>query len=277
MAIPSPGSWSRTLGPQRSLFETFRYCQDHSSGALVYHPVPVSLRRPALQCTRLRFPGARVVLPFLLPGLFLAGCGGGAAVEQAGSLTGKVMETDQTWRCDRPVDLDLVEVTIDGSNTDAVHLNEGCTGVIRRLEITGTGGDGVKVHADAHDLEILGGRIDCGPKARGRHQDAIQAMGGTRVTFRNIESHGCANSFMFINWGRKRHQKPEDIVCWDCKAMTNNYSVSVRGSIRSGAVGGSYESRIPPRATAVAIDPVLRENDWTPRPGSKRGRRAKVA
>ena len=184
MAIPSPGSWSRTLGPQRSLFETFRCCQDHSSGALVYHPVPVSLRRPALRCTRSRFPGARVVLPLLLSGLFLAGCGGGAGVEQAGPLTGTVMETDRTWRCNGLVDLDLVKVTIDGSKEDAVHLNRGCTGVIRRLEITGTGGDGVKVHADAHDLEILGGRIDCGPKARGKHQDAIQAMGGTRVTFR---------------------------------------------------------------------------------------------
>jgi hypothetical protein len=217
-----------------------------------------------------------MLFPLLLSGLFLAGCGGGAGVEQAGALMGTVMETDQTWRCNGLVDLDLVEVTIDGLNTDAVHLNKGCTGVIRRIEITGTAGDGVKVHTDAHDLRILGGRIDCGPKGLGRHQDAIQAMGGMRVTFEHIESHGCANSFMFINWGRKRHQKPDGIVCRDCTASTHNYSVSVRNSIRSGAVGGTFESRVPPRATAVAIDPVLSGNDWKPRPGSKRGRRAKV-
>jgi hypothetical protein len=90
-------------------------------------------------------------------------------------------------------------------------------------------------------------------------------MGGMRVTFRNIESHGCANSFMFINWGRRRHQKPEDIVCEGCTAVTNNYSVSVRNSVRSGAVGGKYQSRVRPRATAPAIDPILSGNTWTPR------------
>jgi hypothetical protein len=187
---------------------------------------------------------------------------------------GEVVQKNRTWRCRGPVHLRLVRVTMtDGHKGDAVHLDHGCTGVIERLEIPGNGGnlgpssDGVKVHTGAHDLKILSGFINCGERKRGNHQDAIQAMGGTRVTLFHIESRGCANSFMFINWGRSRHQKPEDIVCEQCHAETNNYSISVRNSVRSGAIGGSFVSRVPPRATPKATSPVLQNNGWHARSG----------
>lgn len=187
---------------------------------------------------------------------------------------GEVVQTNRTWHCRGAVHLRLVRVTMtNGKKGDAVHLDRGCTGVIQRLEIPGNGSnlgpssDGVKVHTGAHDLKILSGVINCGQKKPGNHQDAIQAMGGMRVTLYHIESRGCANSFMFINWGRSRHQKPEDIVCEQCHAETNNYSISVRNSVRSGAIGGSFVSRVPPRATANATSPVLQHNGWQPRSG----------
>ena len=98
-------------------------------------------------------------------------------------------------------------------------------------------------------------------------------MGGMRVTFHDIESRGCANSFMFINWGRRKREKPVDIVCRNCTAETHNYSVSVRNSVGSGAVGGSFVSRVPPRATAAATDPILSGNHWTQRPGASKGQK----
>ena len=234
-------------------------------------------RAPAASTRRRSFGPAVIALgaAAVVAGSLLSGCGKGPPAQPAELATGTITLTDETWRCRGPVDLDLVEVTMRESNGDAVHLNKACTGVIRRMSIHGTRGDGVKVHTGAHDLEILGGRIDCGEKGPGKHQDAIQAMGGTRVTFHHIESRGCANSFMFINWGRQRHQKPEDVVCRDCSAETNNYSVSVRNSIRSGAVGGSFVSRRRPRATAAAVDPLLEGNTWTANERARSSKRAK--
>jgi hypothetical protein len=192
-------------------------------------------------------------------------------------LAGAVMQADRTWHCNGRIDLRLLRVTMrSGDKGDAVHLDRGCTGVIQRIEIPGNGrelgpsGDGVKVHAGAHDLRVLAGFVDCGAKSKAKHQDAIQVMGGERVTFSQIQSHGCANSFMFINWGRRRHEKPKDVVCEHCRAESRNYSVSVRNSVRSGAVGGSYVSRVPPRATANATDPVLKGYAWHQRPGVSR-------
>lgn len=203
-----------------------------------------------------------------------AGCGAKPhpSARKAKKIVGVVDVHNSTWRCHGPVDLDLLRVRITNSKRDAVHLNRGCTGVIRRIEVVGDGrqngptGDGVKVHAGAHDLKILGGIVDCGRAAKGAHQDAIQVMGGKRVTFARISSRGCANSFMFINWGRQRKQKPQDVVCDDCQAESHNFSVRVGNSIRSGAVGGSFVSRVPPRATAEAKDAVLNDTAWHRRP-----------
>ncbi len=202
--------------------------------------------------------------------LAAAGCGGNGAFRPPGTLTGTITKSGHTWHCRRRVDLDLVQVTIDDLPQDAVHLDRGCTGVIKRLVIVGDGGslgpggDGVKIHAGAHDLQILGGEIDCGAKSPGAHQDAIQAMGGSDVTFEHIQSRGCANAFMFVNWGVGKREKPSGIVCRDCNAETRNYSVSIRNSVRSGATGGDYVSRVPPQATPAASDPVLSGNSWAP-------------
>jgi hypothetical protein len=179
--------------------------------------------------------------------------------------------TDKTWHCHGPVDLDVVRVVVHGTSKDAVHLDKGCTGTIRTIQVVGDGGalgpggDGVKIHAGAHDLRILGGFINCGAKGRGVHQDAIQAMGGEQVVFHSISSRGCANAFMFINQGRGDRGIPRGIVCERCRAQTDNYSVFLATSIQSGARTSSFVARFRPRARAGAVEPVLDGNTWTQR------------
>jgi hypothetical protein len=112
---------------------------------------------------------------------------------------------------------------------------------------------------------VLSGTIDCGRTVHGKHQDAIQAMGGTRIAFHGIISHGCANSFMFVNMGRGRRQVPHGIRCIDCAASTHNYSIFVGASVGSGAVGGRFRSRVPPHVTHSAVSPDVVGDSWTSR------------
>jgi hypothetical protein len=196
-------------------------------------------------------------------------------LRHSGKLAG-ILILHTTWNCRGPVALDLLKVVLHDVRKDAVHLGPGCTGTIRRLEIEGDGaslgpgGDGVKIHAGAHDLQVLGGYIDCGRRRPKKHQDAIQAMGGRNVVFHGISSRGCANSFMFVNTGRGHRAIPDTIRCESCRASTNNYSIFVGSSIASGAVGGVFESRVGPRASATAVAPVLTGNVWTARAGGRR-------
>jgi hypothetical protein len=189
------------------------------------------------------------------------------------NLVGSIVLKGHTWNCRSHVSLELVRVELSDDGKDAVRFGPGCTGTIERLEIPGNGaglgpgGDGVKVHAGAHDLQIFSGFIDCGLKVHKKHQDAIQAMGGGHVVFHHIESHGCANSFMFINTGRGRRQVPSNVQCIACRAVSNNYSVFVGSSVGSGAIGGVFTSRVPPRATSGALSPVLTRDAWTRRSG----------
>jgi hypothetical protein len=189
-----------------------------------------------------------------------------STVVQAGS----VSLQDATWHCRGLVNLTVVRVVLHGGRRDAVHLDPGCTGTIRRLEVSGPRGDGVKVHPGAHDLRILGGYIDCGPKAKGKHQDAIQAMGGHDVVFKNITSKGCANSFMFINRGKHRRGLPTGIVCDSCRAETHNYSIFIGNSIDSGARGSTFVSRVRPKHLPQAVHPVESQNRWTAVAGTTR-------
>jgi hypothetical protein len=200
-----------------------------------------------------------------------AGQEGQLSPRHPADLVGSIVVKGHTWSCRGHVDLVLVRVELDDAAKDAVRLGPGCTGTIQRLEIPGDGaalgpgGDGVKVNAGAHDLQVFGGFINCGLKAHRKHQDAIQAMGGGHIVFHHIVSHGCANSFMFINTGRGRRQVPSNVQCDACQAATHNYSVFVGSSVGSGAIGGVFTSRVPPRATSRAVSPVLAHNVWTRR------------
>ncbi len=166
---------------------------------------------------------------------------------QAGSASPHAVRTTQTWTCDRPVDLDLVQVSIPaGPRQDAVHLRPGCTGRIGRLEVTQRSGDGVKVADGVHDLTVEGGSIRCLAKAARVHQDGIQAMGGVDITFHGL-SIDCGrrdtrkiNSNLFIKQGLHSAVPPTDVVCEACSlGAWAAHTVSVQTSVRSGVVGST--------------------------------------
>lgn len=238
------------------------------------------VRTPSRAGARLRI--ARVAaLGGIALALALSGCGSThqaaptsratEPVAPASPATGSVVLSNTTWHCRSSVDLTLVRVTLHDQSMDAVHLDRGCNGTIKRLEVVGDGsgvgpgGDAVKVHNGAHDLRILGGMIDCGEKGPAKHQDAIQAMGGRNVIFEGIDSRYCSNSFMFINSGRNRRGLPTQVQCIKCTAATRNYSVFVGRSVDSGAQRSTFMSRVPPRTTASAVRAVLQNNEWTRR------------
>ena len=162
---------------------------------------------------------------------------------------GRIELKNETFTCSKypqPVDFDLVKVTIEPgrrARTDGFHTsNRGgeCTGRIGRLEIDTWTADGIKVHQPAHDLVIEGGYVRCHAREGDVHQDGIQAMGGERVTFKNLEVDctTASNGAMFINQGAGRNGRPTDIVCDGCilkKGPTRNRVLRISDSLRSGA------------------------------------------
>ena len=111
--------------------------------------------------------------------------------------------TNATWTCDRPLSsygaLPL-RVVLDYTNNGTsfgARLDAGCTGdgnastIDLILDIRGDGRtrgpseDAIRImnHSPgARDIQITG-RADCGPRRGGAHQDGIQAIGGTNITF----------------------------------------------------------------------------------------------
>jgi hypothetical protein len=182
------------------------------------------------------------------------------------------VRTDHMWTCTQKVDLDLVQVKIGrGEREDAVHLRQGCTGRIGKLVVVQRSGDGVKVSEGVHDLVVGGGSIRCLAKAPQFHQDGIQVMGGSRITFRELEiscgrrDERLINSNFFINQGRRSHLPPRDVVCESCSfGGWAAHTVSVQRSVRSGVTDSKIcVARFPQFTLAVgddARDPRLHGN-----------------
>jgi hypothetical protein len=166
-----------------------------------------------------------------------------------------------TWTCTGPVDLSLVKVTMQ-SPGDAIHLRENCSGRIGRIEVDTWTEDGLKVNAPApaaHDLVIEGGYIRCHAHAAGAHQDGIQAMGGSRITFRNLEinCNSDPNAQLFIN--SAVGGTPTDIICEGCfLGSGGGSSLFVNASTRSGARNSTIcPGRFSPiRIESGAVSPV---------------------
>src|SRR4029079_11582191 len=114
------------------------------------------------------------------------GRGGGHGV-----LTGSIKQTDQTWVCRGPGDLDSVSVTMTSAYAnrrggDAIHLERGCTGRIGRLDAVTSVADGGKVASGVRDLTVAAGSVRCEGKVGDVHQDGMQVMGGARITLRGL-------------------------------------------------------------------------------------------
>jgi hypothetical protein len=180
--------------------------------------------------------------------------------------------TDQMWVCTGPVDLDSVTVTMTPNypsrrGGDAVHLENGCTGRIGKLKVTTSIADGVKIGEGAHDLAIGGGSVRCLAKLPGLHQDGIQAMGGLRITLRNLtvdcgrSNERLINSNLFIKKAGRSLYPPTDVVCVDCylggsAAHTVSIQESVRSGVRASTLCSAKYSKLTLDVGPKAVDPV---------------------
>jgi hypothetical protein len=185
-------------------------------------------------------------------------------------LTGSIVQTDQLWVCKGPVDLDSVTITMtpasigNRADEDAIHFAPGCTGRIGQLNVTQWAGDAVKATEGVHDLSIGGGSIRCLGKAPGMHQDGVQVMGGTNITFSNL-SINCGrandtliNSNLFIKRAGRSTEPPTDVVCDHCTFGGGTaHTVNIESSIRSGIVNSTVcVGKFPRLTLTIGVDAI---------------------
>ena len=157
---------------------------------------------------------------------------------------GRIVLTDQAWVCRGPVDLRLVKVTMRTAVDDAVRLDRDCSGRIGRVEVDTWTADGIKVQnrgVVAHDLVVESGYIKCHDVFGEYHQDGIQAMGGNRLTFRNLAVDCLGNANLFVNRAGAEASTPTDVVCEQCilgpsSAQTLFVGTSVRSGTRNSTI-----------------------------------------
>jgi hypothetical protein len=205
-----------------------------------------------------------------------------------GPLTGSISVTcslgqcdsnDTGWACRSPVDLDSVKINVDvprgssGRAIDALHLASGCTGRIGKVTITTISGDGIKVGDGAHDLVVGGGSITCNGHPNGKHQDGIQAMGGSHITFAGLTVN-CAsanNAQFFVSWNAQDptpHPYPSDILFVHGVIHpdpTHYHGVTLAVSNRSGVIDSVICPSSSPSLTYQdddATDPVNLNNTF---------------
>jgi hypothetical protein len=146
---------------------------------------------------------------------------------------------------------------------DAIVLADGCTGYIGRIEVETWTADGVKIQNQsnpARDLVIGGGYVKCHAIEGDTHQDAVQAMAGSRITFRNIAFDCLGNSNFFVNRAAGGNT-PTDIVCDGCtfagkSSTTVRVNVSVRSGVRNSVACPGRNVREPFYFTGEAQSPV---------------------
>lgn len=180
---------------------------------------------------------------------------------RTGSQTGDVILEDRPFRCRGPVDLDLVRVTIRTALEDAIQLDENCTGRIGRIEVETWTADGIVVQnrgAVAHDLVIESGYVKCHAFAEGAHQDGVQVMGGSDLTFRDLRVDCLGNANFFLSEGGSHASTPTNVVCEGCVLGPNSsqtlfYAASVRSGARETTIctGRSRAVRVEPEAEAI--------------------------
>jgi hypothetical protein len=179
------------------------------------------------------------------------------------------------WKCTQPVVLTSVTINVDvpfGSNgkaLTALYLGPGCTGTIGTVDIEETSGTGIEV-AGANDLTVGGGSIGCSGLFGNKHQDGIQAMGGSNVTFTGLDiACTTANDAQFrVAEAGSAVTPPDAIVCDDCSfhpGPSAFHDVTIGVSTNSGVIDSTIcPSRLPQLTfdTTQATDPVNEGNTF---------------
>jgi len=163
--------------------------------------------------------------------------------------TTSVVVKDKSWACIGPVNLASVSVTITNKTPVAILLGDGCTGTIATISVVTNYADGVHVNGTAHDLKINGGSITCTGRGDGVHQDGVQAMSGSRVTFSNltINCPSASNADFFVNWsGNQKVSQPSNILCVSCR-LYGTQSGTAFVAAHSSDSGLKYSTLCPSR------------------------------
>jgi hypothetical protein len=193
----------------------------------------------------------------------------------AKALTGSIDLVDKPWVCSGPVDLDSVSVTFNAAapgqgiiNNDAVLLRSGCTGRIGKITVVQYRGDAIKISSGVHDLVFESGSIRCYSHDLGDHQDGVQAMGGDRVTFFNLDDQclSATNAAFFISTGTNSPTRPTDVLCNGCYLRGGGITVRNYASERSGVensriVAGPFQALA---TRAAALEPIASANTVLP-------------
>jgi hypothetical protein len=142
------------------------------------------------------------------------------------------------------VNLNLVKVTM-RSGGDAIQLSDGCTGRIGRIEVDTWREDGIKIQNSssnaARDLVIESGYVKCHDITPGAHQDGVQAMGGSRITFRNLSIDCLGNSNFFVNRAGGGATRPTAIMCEGCfLGPRSSTTIRVNDASSSGARNSTF-------------------------------------
>ncbi len=179
------------------------------------------------------------------------------------------------WTCDGAVDLDSVTVTMDvptgknGKARDAVYLGPGCTGRIGKVTISTNGGDGIKVAEGASNVAVGGGTVSCNGRINDVHQDGIQVMGGSRITFTGV-AVACPtanNTQFFVNMAGSSTVPPDQILCVGCSFLPGGsyHDVTIGVSTNSGVISSTICPSALPQLTfdtTQATSPVNVNNGF---------------
>ena len=196
---------------------------------------------------------------------------------------GTLIETTQPWSCTGPLaafgppPIKVVSTIQNPGNDNAINLR-GCYGdgdpatVDLILDVRGNGADlgtaydAVRIGQDAHDL-VVTGNVECGARHTDPsiHQDIVQALSGTRVTFVDFTSGDpftgrwtCwgAGGGWYVTWANGAI--PTDLVCLRCALATYNQNLRIDQSLRSGARDSvfGYSRWYGIFIGPLAIDPV---------------------
>jgi hypothetical protein len=200
--------------------------------------------------------------------------------------------TDTFWRCSRPVR----EYAVNGlplrvvmlytrnyvppSGAGAVQLGTGCVGdgtsaTDLVLDIRGDGrtygpgDDAVRVmnaRPGASNLQIEG-RANCGQKVGSAHQDGVQVLGGTNLTFRNFEignydaglatCQGAGGAFFYSMASTNTRVDGGKYIACNHSLFAGNASGHVSGAMfRSGRVDGTDPVCAGYAASSPCMGPV---------------------
>lgn len=164
------------------------------------------------------------------------------------------------WTCNQTVALDSVTINMDvpaganGKARDAFKIDPGCTGTIGTVTISTNGGDGIKVADGVHDLTIGPGTVTCSGRYADVHQDGVQVMGGSHITFTglSVDCPTANDAQLRIVMAGAATVPPDAVVCDGCSfrpGVTAYHDVTVGASTNSGVSNSTICPSVSPNLT----------------------------